>query len=66
MVCIVLLLAGAAAATFLRPQSVWATMRSREGVVAAQLICPGGVCGEVKVAEFDRLAAEIEEALRGL
>ena len=41
-------------------------MRSQEGVIAAQLIIPGGERGEIKVAEFDRLAAEIEEALRGL
>ena len=66
MACILLLLAGTVVAIFLRPQLVWATVRSQEGVIAVQFMNPGGERAELEVAQFDRLAAEIEEGIRGL
>ena len=59
------LLAGVVAASVLRPQSIWATVRGNESLVEVRLLHPGEENQGVRTHELDSLVAEIKEEFGG-
>lgn len=60
---LVVLLAGSTLSLFWRPRLVWATVRGTQKVVQVQVFSPSRKDSGVEPREFERLVAQIEEAV---